>query len=118
MKIDRSILEKDRLLKKAVYKYFKENTGAKKKDIDYLISSHKIYNTLIYEKNKYICVFNVYSGSCVINHLIGVGCGLKGIRAIAKEIKSRYKYVKELSYERAFKQNSKWRKYPIERFIK
>lgn len=105
-------------MKSKVYSYFMKNTGASKKEVDYLLSKHNIYNTLVYEKSKYVCVFNIIDGRAYINHLISNKCGILGIRKIASEIKERFKETEHLVYQRCFKVNAKIRVNNINKYIK
>lgn len=118
MKINRAILNSDPKLKKVVYNYFSQNAGASKKEVDYLLSKHLQFETLIHSKDSFLCVFNLVENEAHINHLISIQCGVEGIRSIAKYIKYRYSHIENLVYEREFKKNSQKRRLPIKRFIK
>ncbi len=118
MKIDRSILSEDRKLKDKVYNYFLSKTDANKKDIDYALHKHSQYGTMVHEKGKYLCFYNIYDDTAKITHLVSLKCGVKGIRNIAREIKGKHVFITKLQYEREFKSNSKKRVNDITKYIK
>lgn len=116
MKIKRNIL-KSKKLKKKVYGYFINFAKVSRKEVDYLISKHFDYGTLVLDQEKYICLFNIVNEDAIITHLIGCNCGLKGIRNICSSIKNKYN-VRDIVYEREFKLNNSIRRFAIERLIK
>jgi hypothetical protein len=117
MKIKNNILQSQGILSNKVYKYFHDKANAKRKEVNYLLTKHDKYNTLIISKSRYLCVFNVIDGNAYVNHLIGSKCGFLGIKEICLLIKNRFN-VEYLVYQREFKKNSKIRKIKIDRFIK